>query len=335
MSSADRSLPTSLAVEGDQTDFHAPPLTPEALDATVARWGLVAAPTFQEQKNPSRLKPGQARRVKRLLSNLGTPGDFARALMQKTPPKEWERSLREISPVSESASYLIFAWKEPPLQPERGRWCLYEAIPDALIGVERRMELSSAPYWVLPKGDRHAQAMLVSAYQWEMYHRFRVDVRPFWCLQGTEGGTPLHHSAIEKRYLRMMQKPADPLAVGDLPHAPWDGRSRAQVLERDRLNKLGGSVERLRGTGTVESVRSAQEAAEKEYRRVFWDWFSEKMGPSTELFTYILKHENTDRPVQSREENIAANEAREIFIETGRMPDASEYRSRKLIVAGS
>lgn len=326
----------SRSVDGDQTDFAQSPVSgvvPEAvLEDSIERWGLSAVPTMAARKKAG-LKPGQQRRVNRLLASLGTPGDFARALMAKEPPKEWVASLREISPVSETTSYLVFAWKEPPFQPERGRWCLYEAIPDALVTVERRLELSSAPFWTLPKGSRHAQALIVSAFQWEMYRAHRVDVRPFWCLQGTEGGTALHHAAIEKRYLRMMRKPAEPLAVGDLPFAPWDGRSRAAVVGRDRLNRLGGSVDRMRASGTAAGMRAATEAAEKEYRRVFWDWMSEKLGPATELYAYILKHESPDRPRQTHEEHIAANEAREVFIETGRVPDPAEYRSRSLVIA--
>jgi hypothetical protein len=328
-------LPISSAVSGDTTDFNPPAPTPEELEESIARWGLVTAPTAASRTEANPLRPGQARRVKKILAGLGTPGDYARGLMQREVPPEWYRDLREISPKTDASSYLVFAWKEPPLQPQRGRWCLYEAIPDPLISVERRMELSSAPFWKRPKGERGAQAQQVSAYQWEMYRRDRVDVRPFWCLQGSEGGTPLHHSAIEKRYLRMMGKPSDPFAVGVLPFAPWDGRVRHQVLLRDRLSRLGGSVERMRGTGTSEAQIAANEAAEKEYRRVFWDWFTAKLGPATELYAYILKHESPDRPRQTREEHIAANEAREIFIETGRMPDPIEYRNRKLVVAAS
>ncbi len=272
-------------------------------------------------------------RVGKMVESLGTPGDYAKALMKKSPPKEWEASLREISPVTETASHLVFAWKGPPLDVKSGRWCLYEAIPDALISVERRMELETAPYWRLPPSERHGQALVVSAYQWQMYRRYRLDVRPFWCLQGSEGGTPFHYDATEKRFLRMMGKPDTPPELGALPYTGWDSRVRDAVLARDRLAKLGGSVERMRGTATTAALLSARDEREKDYRRAFWDHFTARMGPTTELYAWILKHEPPDRKRQTEAEHRAASDAREIFIETGRVPDPIEYRKRRIAVA--
>lgn len=319
---------------GDTTDLR--PASPEALQRAREVFGLDAVPTWAEQQrvkvNPQ-LKPEAKRRVRKLVTGLGTPLDFVRGLMRKTPPREWEDALRALSPKSETTSYLLFAWKEPPLAPERGRWCLYEAIPNALITVERRLELEGAPFWERPLAERQAHATIVSAYQWEMYRLYRVDVRPFWCIQGSEGGTPFHHSAIEKKYLTMMGKPAHPLPLGDLSFAPWDARVEKAVRERDRLVKLGGSVDRLRQSGGAEVMRMETEAAEREYRRIFWDWFGEKLGPQTELYAFVLKHEQPDRIRQTREDAIAASEARDRFIETGRVPDPIEYRRRKLVIA--
>lgn len=339
MTDASVPVPASPAPEGaDHTISSAPPVaSPEALARAREVFGLDAAPTYAERQATKGiakdLKPEARRRVAKLVRGHPTPLDFVRKLMGNVPPENWERDLRDISPESTASSFLVFAWKEPPFEPARGRWCLYEAIPAALITTERRLELERPPFWELPKGEREGQALMVSAYQWAMYHQHRLDVRPFWCLQGSEGGTPLHHTPIERRYLRMMGKPSKPLPVGDLPYAPWDGRTRRAVLERDRLAKLGGSVDRLRGTGTSEAQRLAREGAEREYRRVFWDWFGEKLAPQTELYAYVLKHEQPDRIRQSAEDAIAANEARDHFIETGMVPDPVQYRNRRLLIA--
>lgn len=325
-----------LAAKGDTSDA----VSPDALAKAKATFGLDVAPTFRmQQEQEQAVAQGfkdrmHAKRVHRIVDGLGTPGDVERNAMRKSPPAEWLRDLREISPESTAHSFLVFRWCAPPLEPDRNRWCLYEAIPNALITAERRMELSGPPYWELPKKERGAQAQIVSAYQWLMYHEHRLDVRPFWCLQGTEGGTPLHLSAVERRFLRMMRKPDAALHVGALPYAGWDVRVREAVIGRDRLVRLG-SVGAMRETGTPEAMRAAQVEQEKAYRRAFWDWFADRLGPTTELYAYILKHEDPDRVRQTSEDAIAAAEAKEVFVETGRLPDPIEYRSRRLLVAST
>ncbi len=295
-------------------------------DARV-RWGLDAAPiaTAPVPKTQPKATPHI---VKALAKSIGTPLDFARALMAKRPPAEWEADLREISPVSAVHSYLIFAWKEPPLQPDLGRWCLYEAIPEAAIDIERRLLLSDAPYWELPtQAEREARSSLVSAFQWEMYRVHRVDVRPFWCLQGTAGGTPLHYDSIEKRYRRMVRQSDTPPYVGAFPYAPWDARVKRAVLRRDRLMKMGRDVDALKASGTHAAVASVREAREREFRREFWDYMTEKLGPRAEELGHFLKTGYTHHMrKQSKAEARAAEDARDVFIETGRIPDPIEYR---------
>jgi len=307
----------------------APVLDPLTLAMHREKWGLDAAPTHKAR---SSAKKAKADRITKIKQSFGTPLDVVRGLMARQPPKEWERDLRAISPVSAHSSYLIFAYKAPPFAMDDGRWCLYEAIPDALISTERRMELAGAPFWELPKDQRAGQASIVSAYQWLMYREHRLDVRPFWCLQGSEGGTPFAISRLEQRYLRMMDKPTDPVPLGALPFAPFDARAAKQILERDRLVKFGGSIERLKASGSSVAVDLA--AQEREYRRVFWDWFSEKLGPQTELLRYCVGHEDADRTMrqQTREEAIAANEAKDFFIEHGRVPDPWQYRKKSIAV---
>jgi hypothetical protein len=309
----------------------APVLDPQTLAMHREKWGLDAAPTHKARTSAKKAKQDRITKIKQ---SFGTPLDVVRGLMARKPPREWERDLRAISPISDHSSYLIFAWKAPPFAMDDGRWCLYEAIPDALISVERRMELAGAPFWELPKDQRAGQAQIVSAYQWVMYREHRVDVRPFWCLQGSEGGTPFNISRVEQRFLTMMGKPTDPVPLGALPYAPWDARAAQQILERDRLVKFGGSIAKMKASGTSEAVKADVEAQEKEYRRKFWDWFSEKLGPQTELLRYCLQHEDADRVMrpQTREESIAANETRDFFIEHGRVPDPWQFRHKKIAV---
>lgn len=317
-------LPASLG-----SDAHLPSLAPDTGAGAVDGGTL----TMTAPRADKHLKPERRRRVQSIIDTLGTPLDFERGLARKRLPPEWERELREVSPVSDTTSYLLFAWKQHPMHPDRARWCLYEAIPDALILPGRRAELASAPYWTLPKHERAGQAMVVSAYQWMMYHDHRVDVRPFWCLQGETGGTPLSYDALERKYRRLLRQPVDPLAVGDLPYTGWDRRVRDAVLARDRLLKLG-SLQAMRDM-TAEEWDRWQAEREKAFRTALWDTMAERLRPNAELLGRILRDEghNPNRRAETREEADAASVARDYFIEFGRVPDPREFANRSLLVS--
>lgn len=309
-----------------ETPMLIPPLS-------LVRGGLGAAESRARRKE-------RATTVRAVRAETGTPGDYVRSLLRKELPPEWERDLREISPLSESMSYLIFSWKKSPMDitGDGARWCLYEAIPNSLITPERREQLEMRPFWdkrvYRDKGAMQAQASIVSAYQWVMYHDHRVDVRPFWCLQGAAGGTALSFTSLERRYLTLMGRPADPDVMGALPYAPWDERVKQAVLERDRVHKLG-SVAAVKASGDPVLLALAKQQAEKDFRRAFWDYTAEHLRPNADLLEYILRHEghNPSRRQQTREEADAANEARDVFIETGRVPSALEYKKQKVQVA--
>ena len=302
-----------------------------ALSEHRKRWGLDAVPVYAR---PVEQKEAQVKKIASIKQSFGTPLDVVRGLMAKRPPQDWVDDLASISPKSEVSSYLTLAWKAPPFAMDEGRWTIYECIPDRLIGAERRMDLAGTPFWELPRDQRAGQAQIVSAFQWEMYRLHRVDVRPFWCLQGSEGGTPFHIDRVEQRFLRMMGKPSEPLPLGALPYAPWDARSRKAVLERDRLVKFGGSIAKMKASGTTAAVSAELDAQEKAYRRAYWDWAGEKFGPQTELLAYCMKQEDADRVMtrQTREEAIAAAEAKDYFIETGRIPDPHQFKKRTISV---
>lgn len=304
----------------------------QALAEARVRWGLDAAPTAASLRIRQEAVGSDAAKRKgaRIAKAAGTPLDVVRALLAIPIPAEWEREVREISHKSDSHSWLMLAWKEPLFQPDRRRLVLYECLPDPLISDEYRMILQDKPYWELPQEQRAGRAAICSAFQWEMYRRHRVKATPFWCIQGKDGGTPISYSEIERRWLRAMKQPDSPPALGALPYAPWDNRVREAVQKRDRLRKFGGSIAEMRKRGNTDYLRVETDAAEREYRKQFFKWFSDTMQEQADVWRWYTSHaEVTHRiPQQSRAEWLAACEAEERFIETGRVPDASEYVTR-------
>lgn len=304
--------------------------TPEQIAAARVRWGLDAAPIATKATPIPSVPDAAKRRGKRIATKAGTPQDVVRALIELPIPKEWEQAVAEMSPKSDQHSYLRLFWREPLFAPERRRLVLHEVLPDALIHPERRMFLQDAPYWELPEDQRHGRATIVSAFQWEMYRRERIMVTPFWCLQGSDGGTPMHYHEMERRWLRLKKQPDTPPALGALPYAPWDNRVREAVQRRDRLRKMGGRLEELKRRGSSEFLKAEQEMMEREYRKDFFKWFSDTMQEQADVWNWYTSHtEVTHRiPQQSRAEWLASMEAEEQFIETGRVPDAVQYLTK-------
>lgn len=317
------------AVTPDTTDA----IDAAAKQATLDRWGFEAAPTYHQQMKDAHATPepvvsdAAKRRGARLASKAGTPLDVTRALMAVPVPAEWERELREMSPITDTTSHLRFAWKEPLFDSDKRRLVIYECLPDALIGDEHRMFLAEKPYWELPKEERFGRSQIVSAFQWEMYRVHRVSATPFWCIQGKDGGTPMSYGEIEKRWLRAMKQPDSPPHLGALPYAPWDNRVKQALLRRDRLAKVGSSIAKLRQRGNTAYLKAEADEAEKAYRKEFLTWFSDTMQEQADVWAWYIRHsEVTHRlPKQSRAEWLAANALEESFIEHGVIPDAVQF----------
>ncbi len=307
------------AQKGDAMDS----VTPDQLAEARRRWGLDAPETMTAKMIVAGKEASdkEVRKGVRMAHSIGTPGDVARALLDTPVREEWVRDLRQMSPKSEAVSWLYLTWKEPPFQPDKRRLVVYDCIPEAHIHPELRMYLAGTPYWELPQAERAGRAAIVSATQWEMYRRFRVHAKPFWIIQGKDGGTPASYSEVERKWLRLMHQPDSPPTLGALPFAPWDNRVKHRILERDRLTKFEGQIARLRERGNPETIAAELDAAEKEQRRAFWKWWTEQHQESADMWKWYIGHSEVTHRLrqETRDEFLAAAMAEERFIETGRV----------------
>ncbi len=223
--------------------------------------------------------------------------------------------LREISPVSTYTSYLVPRW-----MPDVERWVLYQCIPSLHIPDERREQL--ATYWEdMPITQRFGRKAMVSDYQFRMYHDFRVDARPFLILQGNRGGTPARYTRREQLLLQAQHLPDQPPRMGTLPYAPFDERTVARILERDRLVQAGQNIDRLRSMDSVVGQKAIEAEADRMFRKAFLDWWHEEMGPIAEQFGSLLRN-GLDQDIRraTQAETYAANHFHEHFMETGEVP---------------
>ena len=316
------------AIAGDTADV-APNATPEEIAAARERWGLDAAPTASRRaeleaealakaKSDALKKKGAA-----TVKLFGTPLDYARSLINRPMDKRWKDGIRRYSPKTDQTAYLDIFWKQPPGQPDKMRLVIYEMVPAKDIPTGIRLMLEDAPYWELPKEKRTGREMMVSAFQWEMYRRERVWARPFWCIQGDNGGTPLVFTELEQDLLKMKGQPTTPPHLGALSFAPWDERVANALAKRDRLWKVQGNIERMRkDNADPEKVAAEYELQKKEFRKQFYAWWGEQLEEATEFLSWYETKCEADHTLRraSRAEMLAAERMEEEFVEHGRMP---------------
>lgn len=244
-------------------------------------------------------------------------------------PEEWERRLREFSPVSRVVPWLALHWYQPRRKIE-GRWMLSECVAEELIAPKDRDILtvlqgprpSSLPNKA-PHFLRDLVEMSVNDFQWGMYRTHRVWARQLWILQGFQGGHATAYSPQEQDILRLFGHPTDPPEVGDLPHAPFDNRVIACMRARNRLTAMGNNLDTLRKSGSREVMRAEDAESAKAFRRQYVQFLEEQQRDRVELVTWFTsKSDNRDSlPTATAEEIRAAAMAKDHYIETGELPD--------------
>ena len=196
------------------------------------------------------------------------------------PPREWERRLREISPILPNTSHLGFRkfaprddWKDSEfnLQPNRPLWALYTRLP--IRFVEPLTAAGFKKHWSEEStvGEQAATKALVSDYQHYMWHVHGLYVKPFWLLQGDNGGTPVKLTDRERRYLGGIGAQDSPFAPGQFTPCPFDERAVARVLERDRLLQAGNRFDELEKMDRPEWKKAEDDEAELVYREAVLD----------------------------------------------------------------
>lgn len=249
------------------------------------------------------------------------------------PPRDWVRKLRAVWPISDSQQWLHLRMFPESISKETGypisgsaRWVLYTMTPPALIFDQTRLAMmDELPWWELPEDKQFGRMMMVTTYQYAMWREYRCLARPYWCLQGSEGGTPMQYTMREVAILRANDLPTDVPNPGDLPFAPLDERVIQALQERDRFRQLGGALDRLRDPAKAAADVKAEEAeAETLFRTQFVKWFKDRMEPNAEFIgRHLRKSENQAdfRPATKAEAN-AADQWEDQYIATGTVPFA-------------
>lgn len=242
----------------------------------------------------------------------------AREEWLRTPPPEWERRLREISPIVDKTSHLRFRWRGDDEQ-----WNLYECSPIGILSPSRIEQLSV--HWsTLPKAQQQGRKTFVTEYQFWMFQTFRVDAGRFWILQGTEvlqGGTPFAFTERERKILEASHEEVEPIPPGILPNIPFDERVVKAILARDRLLKAGGDLDLLEKEQRPDHLKREDEQLEQDFRKAFLDWHHANNAPNAEFMAWYTRKKESEQTLPRAPRNLAnrLSEWRDRYIETGHM----------------
>lgn len=239
----------------------------------------------------------------------------------REPPPEWERRLREVSPVLPNLDHLIFRWFEPHdswQHDERGQWALYAAKPIRLVEKERAAQFEK--HWSeMPIGHQAGLASVVSDYQHFMWHAKGLYVKPFLILQGPWGGTPAKYTEREIAFLQASNCLDEPFPIGSFPACPFDERTVETIAKRDRLLQMANDYDALAKLDTPDAIAREETAAQRLKRETFLDTWRVMIQPSVEFMQSFLRTKEADRVLPRAPEGTttAVAQWRDHWIEHG------------------
>lgn len=252
------------------------------------------------------------------------------------PPESWLKRLREVSPITERLAHLRFRYFAPRddwYYQDRGIWALYSCTPAAMVPKERALQFEQ--HWSeLPKEFQVGRKAMVSNYQHFMWTTQRVEAKPFWFLQGEWGGTPAQYTRREERMLDACGAISEPFPIGFFPGAPFNELAVKKILERDRFYQASNNFDDLEKMDRASALKAEDDAAEKEFRTKWLDWWYEQIQPQKEFMSSTLfKSAAQDLPAapEGLERTLAT--FKDTFIEEGVVEGAGVASSKKIQIA--
>ncbi len=190
----------------------------------------------------------------------------------------WQKELNELFPVSEDTSHLRLVWvpgddwevlDEGKLVHQGiERWYVYEMIPKQFTDPNILYELEEMPEPVVRYDsvmkDVAREDRAVTRLQWRLHKETGLFGKPFWVIQGDNGGHQRFFTTFESQQLILLGLPHNPPLPGTLPYAPYDHRVREKLLKHDRLRRVGDRLMQLK-----ESQKEKYKTLEKDLKKQF------------------------------------------------------------------
>jgi hypothetical protein len=263
-------------------------------------------------------------------------------LFKRVVPEQWEKELAEIdAPPNDRFPYLKLIYEEGyPWEPVE-RYLIYWMTPRRLMAeglmasILEQLEDPHPPSMHGNYYDKHYDNKdgtkgafirnpdcLITERAWHMFQETGAWGRPYWVIQGEQGGHKRWFTTVEKQLLRMARLPMDPPAPGDLPYAEWDQRVKNRL---GKLNMIRGEHGERRRAAALAKGHSVQEEKEKELqielRKQLIAFLAEQVAEIAPDAHAALLKVDAGRVQRTKAEQIKIEkmyeQAEEDFIQTG------------------
>lgn len=198
----------------------------------------------------------------------------------KAVPEEWERRLAEFSPQTNRFTWLKIIWEQGYAWEPVERYMVYQMVPAHAVDPEILEQLQD-PHPPSKHGNYYDSHFdngdgttgkfilnpdcLITERAWNMYRETGCWGRPYWVIQGTNGGHKRWFSKNEKKLLRLLGLPDEPAAPGDLPYAEFDEKCEANLRLVDVLKGAHSELRRRRALST-QGHEERESETEKAFR---------------------------------------------------------------------
>lgn len=203
--------------------------------------------------------------------------NLARNHWQAKPPcdpSDFNHTLLSIWP-KERGTWFMAVWEPGEPGDPVERWVLYEMCPIDCLDPEIAAEFKGADPATLTRYDRMRDLVIpmtsITRGQWRLYHETGACGRMAWVVQGSNGGHKRFYTQLERRILRLLGRPSDAPAPGDLPYAPLDQRVLDQLIVHDRMRKHASSTDAVVRIGAM-----SREDGQRELRKYLVKWLGEQ-----------------------------------------------------------
>lgn len=211
-------------------------------------------------------------------------------------PADWEERLRAMSPITDRFSHLRAYWYRAGQ-----RWVLYDCVPRVLIKDDEAQgapitgrELIAALEGPPPRDlEDWQKCPYVSDMQHEFYRLYRVYARPFWVLQGENGGHQVKFSPWQQNVLIAKGLSPEAPQIGSLPPCPFDMRVVKALTHLNRLHALDDRLDKLQASGTVESANAEMEGIQREIREAEMAFIESQMTPLVDMTSSLMRGSNS------------------------------------------
>lgn len=258
-------------------------------------------------------------------------------------PDDWERALREVSPILSHTDHLVFRYFAPIdpdgtdrgwLHNERGQWVLYSA-KDIRLADKDRAEQFAKHWSELSPEQQEGRKSIVSDYQHFMWHQRGLYVKPFLTLQGEWGGTPTKYTERETAFLQASNCLDEPFPIGTFAPCPFDGRVVKQIANRDRLLQMANDYDAMAKLDTPDAMRAETDAAQRLKRETYLDTYKIMIQPIKEFFESYIRTKEAARVLPAAPPGTARAIAqwRDHWLEHGSIIGAGPAAQKQLQIA--